>query len=100
MKNKLLKSVLAFCAGRPGIEAKVSKDTFQGTWPLTVDNGIVGNHNNKVYFVHGKKVYALNGNAKSDYPLIDKLWAKNDHGWHLPIGDLIKFGLNIPAQSE
>lgn len=92
----------------------VTRAEFGDDWPLTVDAGeLTLRSKNRVLFIVGGRVYALNGTAKAErhffldqprYAPIDEIWADapNPPGLDLRLkknmGPLIQAGLALGAK--
>ncbi len=86
------------CTGEDG--TRISRDSFEGEWPFTVDEGVLNCEGaGAVTFSAEGTTYAVNGTAMgtSDYPDVDVIWADDPEGpgpkiW---IGDVIDQGLDL-----
>lgn len=84
----------------------VTRAEWGDSWPLTVDYGVLQlRANNRLTFVTGGQVYAVNGLAKAEkglfgrhrYRFIDEIWANDlaHPGLKKNIGGLIRAGLAL-----
>jgi hypothetical protein len=78
-------------------EVEISRATFEGTWPFTVESGTLGCDQGRIYFTSGDKTYGINGYAKSKYSEPDEIWEDNPElpGLKIGIGDVIKKGTEL-----
>ncbi|MEX0605782.1 MAG: DUF2511 domain-containing protein [Marinobacter sp.] len=82
-------------SGDSGLE--VSKGEFDGSWPFTVDSGVVDCFDGEaaVFKAEGQS-YQLNGYARSrGYAPIDPIWKDNPDipGAKVSVGDMINLAL-------
>lgn len=80
-------------------KAEISKSTFNGTWPFTVESGVL-ECKNKYFaiFTSGGVSYGLNGAATSHgYKPIDPIWAPNPDipGLKANVGPIINQALSL-----
>jgi hypothetical protein len=80
--------------------ATISKDTFSGEWPFTVDEGVLNCEGaGAVTFTANGTTYAVNGTARgaTSFPDVDPIWAKDPDRFapRIYIGDVIQEGLKL-----
>lgn len=77
----------------------ISKSTFKGTWPLTVNSATIvcgSKSQESVGVESGGTTYALNGPGKTfeQWPWVDAIWAANpdpNSGPKITLGDLTDY---------
>lgn len=79
----------------PGEDGAVSAASFEGEWPLTVDNGVVRCERGveAVFEAPDGATYALNGAAQSRYPSIDPIWREGVLTPRVPLAPLLALAL-------
>ena len=103
MKKLLLIALLALSANVFSQSIEVTKETFKGEWPFTVNQGYLqcemDGKWSRIYFYTNETKYALNGLASKRGKSIDPIWKDNlkygDLGIKVSISDMIKKGLEI-----
>jgi hypothetical protein len=94
----LIALLASACTDEDG--TRISRDSFEGEWPFTVDEGVLSCEGaGAVTFSAEGSTYAVNGTAMgtTDYPDVDAIWADDPAGpgpkiW---IGDVIDQGLEL-----
>lgn len=93
---------VAACGG--GSDDGITKSTFKGDWPLTVDSATIAcgakNKQSVGVKVNGT-TYALNGTAKTfeKWPGLEPVWAPDPStGASVSVGDLIDYGQEYCAK--
>jgi hypothetical protein len=104
----LVASAVTGCAGSAssgstsGQSKSISKATFKGTWPFTVNHGVVGCTDGKVTFTAPDgTVYGINGTAlDAGYADAKPIWRKDPTGLapNVSIGDVQEVGLKLCGQ--
>jgi len=88
----------SFTAAAPD-PMSISKSTFKGTWPLTVNSATIvcgSKSQESVGVESGGTTYALNGPGKTfeQWPWVDAIWAANpdpNSGPKITLGDLTDY---------
>lgn len=90
---------------QPGTHQAITRATFAGAWPFTVDQGTLSCYRGKaIIFTADGKTYALNGAAQSvgqglgyTWQRINAIWRDNPEipGTKVPITGLINAGLKL-----
>lgn len=75
----------------------VSRDTFEGDWPFTVDAGELRCEGSLIVFRVGGADYGVNGLARMHgYASKQPIWKELDGGgWYVSVSDMIQAGLAL-----
>lgn len=94
---------LSACGG--GSHDAISKSTFKGDWPLTVDSATIAcgvKNKQSVGVTVNRTTYALNGTAKTfeKWPGLEPVWAPDAAtGANVSVGDLINYAQEFCAKN-
>lgn len=96
---------LAQTSTQPGTFQVISKASFTGTWPFTVEQGTLSCYRGQgIVFNTGGKTYAINGTAQSlgkslgyTWQRVNPIWRDNPSvpGTKVPVSDIIKTGQTL-----
>ncbi|WP_165497059.1 DUF2511 domain-containing protein [Rhodococcus sp. ABRD24] len=85
-------------SGRNMPAGYITRDTWSGEWPFTVDEGtLMCASPSRVTFTANRTMYALNGAAKQAGGLddINEIWASSGSGLKANLGPVINAGLKL-----